>query len=138
MAIATSTAKAKLKTMYGLEEKSTPFIKLSVDLYQSVILLDVIMFYMHAHMHCIYRSTPVETLHTILLGPYKYLLRKLMSKLTSQKKEEIRARIRAFSYTGFKTRLSTDICKYTGSLVGRDFKVLAQMAVCPNSICTTS
>lgn len=52
-----------------------------------------------------------------------------MSKLNYQKKEEIRARIRAFSYTGFKTRLSTDICKYSGSLVGRDFKVLAQMAL---------
>ena len=52
-----------------------------------------------------------------------------MSKLTTQKKEEIRARIKAFSFTGFKMRLSTDICKYTRSLVGRDFKELAQMAL---------
>ena len=51
MAIATSTAKAKLKTMYGLEEQCTPFMKLSVDLYQSVFFAYVMMFCIHAHLH---------------------------------------------------------------------------------------
>jgi hypothetical protein len=30
----------------------------------------------------------VETLHSILLGPYKYFLRKLLDRLTKKQKEE--------------------------------------------------
>ena len=80
----------------------------------SVFLAYVMMLCIHAHLYV--------QVDSILLGPYKYLLRRLMSKLTPQKKEDIRARIIAFSYTGFKARLSTDIFKYTGSLVGRDLR----------------
>ena len=75
-----------------------------------------------------YRSTPLETLHTILLGLYKYLLRKLKSKLTVQQKNEVRARIASFPSSGLQYKVTSDVCRYTGSLVGRDFKSLAQMA----------
>lgn len=74
-----------------------------------------------------FRSTPIETLHTILLGPYKYLLRKLMSKLTVQQKNGVRARIASFPSSGLQYEVTSDICRYTGSLVGRDFKSIAQM-----------
>ena len=37
-------------------------------------------------------------------------------------------RIASFSFSGFKSKLASDICRYTGSLVGRDFKVVAQIA----------
>ena len=51
-----------------------------------------------------------------------------MSKLSPQKKDEIRSRITSFSFSGFKSKLASDICHYTGSLVGRDFKIVAQIA----------
>ena len=43
----------------------------------------------------------METLHTILLGPYKYMLRSLMGRLTSAQKEEIQAKIKCFDFSGF-------------------------------------
>ena len=51
-----------------------------------------------------------------------------MASLNEQQKEEIKARIAAFSFSGFKAKLSSDICRYVGSLVGRDFKAVAQVA----------
>ncbi len=77
----------------------------------------------------LYRSTPVETLHTILLGPYKYLLRTIMGQLSHQQKEEVLARMRAFNYSAFKVRVYGNITRYFGSFVGRDFKAWAQMAL---------
>ena len=52
------------------------------------------------------RSTPVEVLHTMLLGCYKYLLRKKMSRLSSVQRDELSARIAAFSLSGLDKRLS--------------------------------
>lgn len=40
----------------------------------------------------------------------------------------LHARIKAFSFSGFKTKLTSDMCRYVGSLVGRDFKMVAQVA----------
>ena len=74
-----------------------------------------------------FRSTPIETVHTIPLGPCKYLPRKLMSKLTVQQKNEVRARIASFP-SGLQYKVTSGICRYTGSLVGRDLKSIAQMA----------
>ena len=52
-----------------------------------------------------------------------------MSKLSADEKREIFARIYTFPYSSFSGKLRTNICRYTGSLVGRDFKVWAQMAL---------
>ena len=79
--------------------------------------------------HCIYRSTPVESLHTILLGVCKYMVRSLMSKRSALHKKEIHARMTAFPFCGFSNKLSTKFCYYYKSLVGRDIKVFMQMAV---------
>lgn len=76
-----------------------------------------------------YRSTPVETLHTILLGPYKYLTRVVMGQLNNAQKMEVLARMQAFKYSGIKGRVYGCITKYYGSFVGRDFKAWAQMAL---------
>lgn len=51
-----------------------------------------------------------------------------MSTLSTEDKLKLSARLLCFPYSGFASKLSTDICRYTGSLVGRDFKALAQMA----------
>ena len=51
------------------------------------------------------RSTPVEVLHTVLLGPYKYLLGKAMKSFSPRQKQEILARILSFNHSGFVTRL---------------------------------
>ena len=51
-----------------------------------------------------------------------------MSTLRTEEKWKLRARLSLFPYSGFASKLSTDICRYTGSLVGCDFKTLAQKA----------
>ena len=75
-----------------------------------------------------YRSTPIETLHTILLGPYKYLLKVTIPKFSRVQKEEILARIRAFNFSGFRVKLVGNVIQYHQSFVGRDYKAWAQMA----------
>lgn len=76
-----------------------------------------------------HRSTPVESLHSILLGPYKYLLKSTIPLLSDTQKEEVNARIRAFSYSGFQVRLHGNVIRYHQSFVGRDYKAWAQMAL---------
>ena len=71
----------------------------------------------------------METLHTILLGPYKYLLRLLFPRLTASEKEEIQAILAAFNFSGFGTKLGVKMFKHHKSFVGRDFKALAQCAL---------
>lgn len=76
-----------------------------------------------------YRSTPVETLHTILLGACKYMLRSFMDKRNATEKKEILARISSFPYSGFSCRLTANICYHFRSFIGRDFKTFIQMAL---------
>ena len=59
-----------MRTQYGLNERHNPLLSLPINLYQSI---------------------PVETLHKVLLGPYKYLLKELMVNLTSYQKQQIQA-----------------------------------------------
>lgn len=95
--------------MYGLRCRKNPLLKLKLDLYT---------------------STPVECLHTILLGPVKYLLVNLMHRITTAEKSEIEARINSFNFSGFDKRVNGgSICRYHGSLLGRDFKAWAQIGV---------
>lgn len=51
-----------------------------------------------------------------------------MSTLSTEDKLNLCARLLCFPYSGFASKLSTDICRYTVYLVGHDFKALAQMA----------
>ena len=85
----------------------------------------MLFIYMYIHV-C--RSTPVEVLHTVLLGPYKYLTAKVMASLNKQQKEEILAVLDTHDYSGITGRMSSNITTYSKSFVGRDFKVWAQIA----------
>ena len=82
----------------------------------------------YMYINVLHRSTPVEVLHTVLLGPYKYLLRKTMQACSESQKREILALVSAFNYSGFSGRLASNVTRFSNSFVGRDFKVWAQMA----------
>ena len=51
-----------------------------------------------------------------------------MSKLTVHQKDEVSARVSSFTSSGLNYKVKSNICRYVGSLVGRDFKSIAQMA----------
>ena len=71
----------------------------------------------------------METLHTILLGPYKYLLKTLIPRLTSIQKKQVLARMSTFNYCGFKGKVIGNLIHYHKLFVGRDYKAWAQMAL---------
>ena len=84
--------------------------------------------YLHSNIFGTSRSTPVEVLHSILPGPYKYLLKTTIPLLTPLQKKEVLARMSAFNYSGFNGRVIGNII-YHKSFVGRDCKAWAQMAL---------
>jgi hypothetical protein len=74
-----------------------------------------------------YRSTPIDCLHSILLGPYKYLTAGAMERLSPRQKKEISAKLSAFNYSGIGGKISLAITSHHKSFVGRDYKVWAQV-----------
>ncbi|KAJ7686893.1 hypothetical protein B0H14DRAFT_2307407, partial [Mycena olivaceomarginata] len=76
-------------------------------------------------------DTPVEILHVVLLGVVKYWWRDAVSRQTSKGKEELKARLSSVDVAGLNTppiRGHTYV-QYAGSLVGRDFRVVLQVAL---------
>ena len=80
-------------------------------------------------MYVYTRSTPIEVLHTLLLGPYKYLFKTTIPKLSAKQKKEVLARVRSFNFSGFCVRLVGNVIRHHKSFVGRDYKAWAQMAL---------
>ena len=77
--------KKRWRKKCGMKEGSNSLFSLSVDLFRFVSVVEVSIMYVNLRscestIQC--RSTPVETLHTLLLGPYKYLLKDVMSHLS--------------------------------------------------------
>ncbi|KAL5468894.1 hypothetical protein EMCRGX_G030040 [Ephydatia muelleri] len=85
----------ELKKRFGVSDATNPILDLCVDANQ----------------------TPFEAL---LLGLYKYLFRLKIKKLSTNEKEELRARISAFSFFGCDAHFSRDMTRYYKSFVGRD------------------
>jgi hypothetical protein len=74
-------------------------------------------------------DTPVEILHSILLGPVKYLMRTTVASLDKIKKATFAARLRSSSYRALDRPLSpTQMINHVGSLVGKDFRTFLQVA----------
>jgi hypothetical protein len=78
-------------------------------------------------------DTPVEILHTVLLGFVKYFWRDTINnqlKNNSDKKELLKTRLQSLDTTGLGIdRLSGHtLVQYAGSLTGRDFRAIAQVA----------
>lgn len=84
-----------------------------------------------------YSSSPVEVLHTVLLGCSKYMLRQFMDRKSADQKKEIMARIRAFPSCGLDCRVSSNI-SYFKSLWGGILNLLCNkhcLFLLPISLC---
>ena len=121
---ATNKEKNEERKKYGLKEHHNPLFRLSVDLFRYANF--------NRYKLCIptiTRATPVEVLHTVLLGTVKYMVRNFMDKRSSDEKKGILARVSAFPYRGFSVHVNGNICYHYKSFIGRDFKAFMQMAL---------
>ncbi|KAI9442451.1 hypothetical protein H4582DRAFT_1809218 [Lactarius indigo] len=82
-------------------------------------------------------DTPVEILHTVLLGFVKYLWRDVVHNQLGtnvQKKGTLRTRLDSLDISGLqlpgaKHLAGNTLVQYAGSLTGRDFRIIAQVAL---------
>lgn len=77
-----------------------------------------------------HRNTPVEILHVILLGFVKYLWQDVVARLSPEQKTTLAIRISAFDVSGLGLSPLPGfmLVQYASSLVGRDFRAIAQVA----------
>ncbi|KAL7746145.1 hypothetical protein RI367_008537 [Sorochytrium milnesiophthora] len=74
-------------------------------------------------------DTPVEVLHTVLLGPVKYVLQTLVKSITIEQKSTLRRRFNVLNADGFLRNISgRALVHHVGSLVGRDHKDFVHVA----------
>ena len=76
-------------------------------------------------------DTPVEILHTVLLGFVKYFWRDVVqNRITNSMRDLLKARLSSFDVTGLgcPKLSSSTLVNNAGSLTGRDFRVIAQVA----------
>ncbi|KAL1683704.1 hypothetical protein EV122DRAFT_200683 [Schizophyllum commune] len=75
-------------------------------------------------------DTPVEVLHTVLLGFVKYFWRDAISLLDDGKKKRLIARLDSLDVfeLGLPPLRGQTLVQYAGSLTGHDFRVIAQVA----------
>ena len=75
-------------------------------------------------------DTPVEPLHTHLLGVVKYFWAQTVWVLDKEGRfSEFQARLNSLSHTGLKIPniMADYMCRYRGSLIGKHFKTISQV-----------
>lgn len=88
----TEKEKTALGTSYGLRFTAYPLLDVDIDLHRYLHV------YIYYHFHTpTFRSTPVETLNTVLLRPYKYLLRQNV-------RNEVQAMVSSFNFSGISVK----------------------------------
>ncbi|KAI0311751.1 hypothetical protein OF83DRAFT_1087477 [Amylostereum chailletii] len=75
-------------------------------------------------------DTPVEILHVILLGFVKYLWRDAIARISPNDRPTLIARLSSIDVAGLGVSpiAGATLVNYSGSLTGRDFRVIAQVA----------
>lgn len=75
-------------------------------------------------------DSPVEILHVVLLGVVKYWWRDAVSRQSSKGKELLKTRLSSVDVAGLNISplRGHTLVQYAGSLVGRDFRVILQVA----------
>ncbi|KAI9143952.1 hypothetical protein BKA69DRAFT_1036324 [Paraphysoderma sedebokerense] len=74
------------------------------------------------------RDSLIECLHTFCLGPAKHETQ-LVKSLDNSKLQTIRCFVDAFDFTDFPSKMTgRHLTDYSGSFVGRDFKLFVQIA----------
>jgi hypothetical protein len=78
-------------------------------------------------------DTPIEILHVVLLGFLKYFWRDAIDRLSDEKKVVLKSRLTSMDLSGLDPSVTSlyghTLVQYAGSLVGRDFKIIGQVAV---------
>lgn len=150
----TKTERAKLKTDHGIKDKFLDFFISKIDAISQSIKgnqkrgekskRDAIK---EAHDNLptscynaalrlsgmdVHTDTPVEILHTILLGILKYFWRHVINVLSDSGKEKLKIRLYSMDVHGLHPDLTLlngkTLVQYAGSLVGRDFRHIVQVA----------
>ncbi|KZP32183.1 hypothetical protein FIBSPDRAFT_1020441 [Athelia psychrophila] len=77
-----------------------------------------------------HRDTPVEILHVILLGFVKYFWRDAVARIGNKNKPILISRLDSFDTAslGLSPLSGNTLVTYAGSLTGRDFRAIAQVA----------
>ncbi|ETW79803.1 hypothetical protein HETIRDRAFT_48824 [Heterobasidion irregulare TC 32-1] len=75
-------------------------------------------------------DTPVEILHVVLLGFVKYFWRDAIARQNTDQKAVLIARLCSLNVSGLGSSklVGQTLVQYSGSLTGRDFRVIAQVA----------
>ena len=112
-----------MRTVRSMESTSIiTMLHIKADIYLWVCFMYKVSCFLLLIFFVMFRSTPLEALHVSCLGVSKYFLQIFMPLFTDIQKTEILAQIRAFSMSGFTTRMYGNVCYHYQSFVGRDYK----------------